>query len=740
MKITKILVGVLSLGVLFLFTGNSAYAETVQSSEMAVCSYDKQSNCMVNDYTTVYAPTAGKYSMRGYVGRGTHSNDTCQAHEDFKLYINGSYAVTSYDKNNCEPGSKNVYTKEGYGYVWLKAGNNNIKMSHAHSRKDYGNTGEAESVSVSLLFSKSDPIDGKCGSSNGKVLYQKPTTGLCSVGVASPIAGTWNWTCSGKYGGKNDSCSARKPRCGDNKKELNEQCDDGNNTNGDGCSSACTIEKALIKIDKNDNDNKDDKQTVQKGNNATFKIKVTNNGAVLLRNVSIVDPKVSACNRLFTTTLAPGGSIQYTCTHSNVSNAYLNTATVSALTVSSGILVKDTDTSKVNIIAPRCGDEVKDAGEQCDDGNNTNGDGCSSACTIEKASIKIDKNDNDNKDDKQTVLSGGEANFKIKVTNMGQIALKNIAIKDALAPGCDKLKGGILLSGQSFSYVCTDKNITNSYLNKATVSAVSIDEASTVTDSDTSSVNVKNDDPLPFCGDGKKELTEQCDDGNNINGDGCSSTCTIETPTPFCGDGIVKHGEQCDDGNTANGDGCSSACTIETPTPDPKPDPKPKKKSKCNGVIGNYIWNDIDRDGIQDGSEKGIENIRMKLKWAGEDNKFGNSDDEVYRTDTNHNGHYYFENLCEGDYKVYVKDEDVDNLKQTYDPDGDEDNKTKVELDGNKDSHSKADFGYAGKVLPVTGSGAWAILIATIVALMSIWIANNPKAKTALLRKLLPKK
>lgn len=30
-----------------------------------------------------------------------------------------------------------------------------------------------------------------------------------------------------------------------------------------------------------------------------------------------------------------------------------------------------------------------------------------------------------------------------------------------------------------------------------------------------------------------------------------------------CGDGIVKDNEGCDDGNTIDGDGCSSQCKIE---------------------------------------------------------------------------------------------------------------------------------------------------------------------------------
>jgi len=69
--------------------------------------------------------------------------------------------------------------------------------------------------------------------------------------------------------------------------------------------------------------------------------------------------------------------------------------------------------------------------------------------------------------------------------------------------------------------------------------------------------------PGPVCGNGVLELPdEECDDGNTVDGDGCSATCTNE-PVPVCGNNIQEAGEECDDGNTANGDGCSATCTIE---------------------------------------------------------------------------------------------------------------------------------------------------------------------------------
>ena len=60
------------------------------------------------------------------------------------------------------------------------------------------------------------------------------------------------------------------------------------------------------------------------------------------------------------------------------------------------------------------------------------------------------------------------------------------------------------------------------------------------------------------CGNGFLDPGEECDDGNTVSGDGCSSTCKSE-----CGDGKIEPGEQCDDGNRVSGDGCSATCKNE---------------------------------------------------------------------------------------------------------------------------------------------------------------------------------
>jgi cysteine-rich repeat protein len=74
-------------------------------------------------------------------------------------------------------------------------------------------------------------------------------------------------------------------------------------------------------------------------------------------------------------------------------------------------------------------------------------------------------------------------------------------------------------------------------------------------------------DPGPTCGDGIVQAPEQCDDSNLANGDGCSSTCTIEVPLAVvCGNGVAQGPtEECDDGNFRKWDGCSSTCQVERP-------------------------------------------------------------------------------------------------------------------------------------------------------------------------------
>jgi len=112
-----------------------------------------------------------------------------------------------------------------------------------------------------------------------------------------------------------------------------------------------------------------------------------------------------------------------------------------------------------------------------------------------------------------------------------------------------------------------------------------------------------------ICGNAKVEQQEACDDGNTLSGDGCSSTCRLETgfdcPTPGqpcikagCGNGKAENSEACDCGNDPNnlpngckavnglfygdGQGCSKTCTREPHCQDSN-----GKTRACDAVCGD---------------------------------------------------------------------------------------------------------------------------------------------------------
>jgi cysteine-rich repeat protein len=61
----------------------------------------------------------------------------------------------------------------------------------------------------------------------------------------------------------------------------------------------------------------------------------------------------------------------------------------------------------------------------------------------------------------------------------------------------------------------------------------------------------------PGCGNGHVEGSEECDDGNTDDQDGCRNLCKWAR----CGDGVVRKViEECDDANTSDDDACSNQC------------------------------------------------------------------------------------------------------------------------------------------------------------------------------------
>ena len=82
-------------------------------------------------------------------------------------------------------------------------------------------------------------------------------------------------------------------------------------------------------------------------------------------------------------------------------------------------------------------------------------------------------------------------------------------------------------------------------------------------DGDGCSSQCATEAPQPICGNGVKEGAEECDGADGVGqNQTCSQACTL-TDLPFCGDSIINGAEICDDGNQLNQDGCDSTCQIE---------------------------------------------------------------------------------------------------------------------------------------------------------------------------------
>jgi cysteine-rich repeat protein len=79
----------------------------------------------------------------------------------------------------------------------------------------------------------------------------------------------------------------------------------------------------------------------------------------------------------------------------------------------------------------------------------------------------------------------------------------------------------------------------------------------------TASASTTTGEPAPFCGDGRLDPGEQCDDGNDDDADACRTDCRPAS----CGDGVVQRGvEECDDGR-ANHPSEPTACRPDCHEP-----------------------------------------------------------------------------------------------------------------------------------------------------------------------------
>lgn len=223
---------------------------------------------------------------------------------------------------------------------------------------------------------------------------------------------------------------------------------------------------------------------------------------------------------------------------------------------------------------PVCGNSAVEQGEGCDDGNRTSRDGCSASCKVE--------------------------------TGWGCLGSPS---------SCQKLCGNGRIDARE---TCDDSNaIAGDGCNKS----CKVESGWTCTGEPSQCERRPGGGgggtgggSTSMCGNWALDRGESCDDGNRLNGDGCSTSCKIESGgscimytekmyCTLCGDGYLFPTETCDDGNKVNGDGCSNRCRYEKgfsclDYSSPFDRSGPPVPSICTATCGNGVLDEIGSGGM----------------------------------------------------------------------------------------------------------------------------------------------
>ena len=332
--------------------------------------------------------------------------------------------------------------------------------------------------------------------------------------------------------GCRDDC--RAPVCGDGVRDEGERCDDGNDDDTDDCNSECRHARCGDEL-VNGEEECDDSNGVDTDACTNDCSDAVCGDGIVWEGTEECDGS-EECRDDCTLPRCGDGRLDLglgeVCDDGNESDEDGCLAGCVWASCGDGFVqagVEECDGSvecRMDCTERRCGDGILDRGEDCDDGNDADDDACTNACEDAVCGDGV----------RRTDVAFGEPGWE----------------------GCDAPDEPLTCDEDCVPLRCGD--------------GVQ-DPEEACDDGDGADGNdCTNACTVAVCGDGVlregldpgDEGYEACDDGNEDDDDDCVAGCVVA----FCGDGFLNAGdEQCDDGNNRAGDGCDEACGSEAPEP-----------------------------------------------------------------------------------------------------------------------------------------------------------------------------
>lgn len=377
--------------------------------------------------------------------------------------------------------------------------------------------------------------------------------------------------------------------CGNGLLEGTEGCDDGNFTDGDGCTSTCTLEPPASTTDTcpgtplafslvDPNAAIPTYAAVASASTVTLQPNYNGSCAGTLKSRDAVYRVDAPMSGLLTATVSPIGRFapavytQTTCgtqasqTGCSAGQVGVPVSTTVAVTMGQPLYVVVSANSTVSgpdgaftlraTIAPgTCGNGVLEGGETCDDGNVLPGDGCDATCKLETpiantcaaaAAIALTEGTagvfTGNVAYGTTALTNSQAFSPASCPSLGNNAFYTVTapvdgVLTATATANFAVSIGARADGTCPASSTATAPLTCTRANAGAPATIGIPvsqgkryyvivDGQKATDKGPFSLAVKVQGPT--CGDGVLSAGEGCDDGNLVSGDGCSATCTLE--------------------------------------------------------------------------------------------------------------------------------------------------------------------------------------------------------------------